>query len=170
MPTMELQRQEAISYWHEPVLGGIDLLIANCVNHRFARHAHEEFVLAVFERGAEQFETEGRHLTASAGTVLIIPPGIAHTGRAATEDGWSYRAFYPRLELVREVSDDTFRDQVRLEGISVELYSNTCLFKRLIRAHHSLSTNQSGIDQTPPGLHIFHSSGVWIDSLRISVL
>ena len=117
MPSVEQIAQDAIRYWHEPVLGGIDLLTANSVNHRFARHAHEEFVLAVFERGAEEFETEGRSITASAGSVLLVPPGVAHTGRAASAEGWSYRAFYPHEELVREVSSDTFRSKVRLEGV-----------------------------------------------------
>jgi AraC-like DNA-binding protein len=140
------QRREAIRYWHEPVLGGIDLLTATCVTHRFARHAHEEFVLAVYERGAQQFETEGRGVIASAGSVLLIPPGIAHTGRAADANGWSYRAFYPRPALVREVSADTFRSRVQLEALPVGLFSNPQLFARLIRTHQSLSANESGLD------------------------
>lgn len=141
------RRQETIKYWHEPVLGGIDLLTADCITHQFARHAHEEFVLAVFERGAEQFEAEGQQLTATRGSVLLIPPSIAHTGQAARQEGWSYRAFYPRLELFREVSSDTFRDKAPLEGLGVGLYFDSRLFNRLVRAHLFLSTNESGLDQ-----------------------
>jgi len=143
---MEPQGNETIRYWHEPVMGGIDLLQANCISHRFARHAHEEFVLAVFERGAERFETNGRSLTAGAGTILVIPPDVGHTGRAAGAEGWSYRAFYPRPDLVREICHDLFGRNARPEDIGVGLYSSPALFSRLLRAHRRLSAPASGLD------------------------
>ena len=142
----ELLPQDAIRYWHEPVLGGIDLLMANCLTHRFARHAHEEFVLAVFERGAEHMDAEGGSVVATAGSVLLIPPGIAHTGRSATADGWSYRAFYPRADLVHDVSADMFRDRVRAEALPLGLYADRRLFRRLLQAHRGFCVKASGLD------------------------
>lgn len=146
MASSKPQTPEAIRYWHAPVLGGIDLLTADCITHRFARHAHEEFVLAVFERGAEQFETEGRCITASAGSILLIPPGIAHTGRAAGTEGWSYRAFYPQPALIRELCADTFRSKIQLGTMRVGLYEDKTLFERLVQAHRCLSASESGLD------------------------
>lgn len=137
---------EAIRYWHANVLGGIDLLKADCITHRFARHAHEEFVIAVFERGAEQIETEGRCLTASAGSTLLIPPGIAHTGHAADTEGWSYRAFYPQPGLIQELCADTFRSKIQLGMMRVGLYDDRALFGRLTQTHRCLSANNSGLD------------------------
>lgn len=147
MASLKPQTAEAIRYWHSPVLGGIDLLTADCITHQFARHAHEEFVLAVFERGAEQFETEGRCITASAGSTLLIPPSIAHTGRAASTEGWSYRAFYPQPDLIRELCADTFRSKIPLGMMRVGLYEDKTLFERLAQAHRCLSASESGLDQ-----------------------
>lgn len=141
-------RTETIRYWRKPLLGGIDLLTANCLTHRFARHAHEEAVLAVFERGAEEFETKRRNVTVSAGSVLFIPPGIAHTGRAASPEGWSYRAFYPRPELIHDVSASIARSKIQLRRLPLGVITERPLFDDLLRAHRLLASTDSALDQT----------------------
>ena len=138
--------EDTIKYWHEPVLGGIDLLSAHCVTHRFSRHAHEEFVLAVFERGAEQFEAEGRCIIAAEGSILLIPPGVAHTGQSATPGGWSYRAFYPRLEMLQGIAEDSHSSRALLSAMPLQLIQNRPLFNHLRQAHQHLSAQEAGLD------------------------
>jgi len=146
MGSSKPQPPDTIRYWHANVLGGIDLLTADCVTHRFARHAHEEFVIAVFERGAEQIEAEGCRRTASAGSTLLIPPGIAHDGCAAGAEGWSYRAFYPKPDLIQALCADTFRSRLALGRMRVGLYDDRGVFARLARAHRCLCAHDASLD------------------------
>jgi AraC-like ligand binding domain len=102
-------KKDRAKLWREPSFGGIDLLRAHFERHCFARHAHDEFVIAIFEQGAEQFEANGSAQVAEAGSVLVIPPGVPHTGSAATPAGWTYRAFYPRPEVILDLRAQLFR-------------------------------------------------------------
>ncbi|OMH30805.1 AraC family transcriptional regulator [Motiliproteus sp. MSK22-1] len=147
MSTNQTVKKDDIKYWQVPVLGGIDLLSAECIKHRFSRHAHEEFVLAVFERGAEQFEAQDATLTAKAGSVLIIPPGVAHTGQAASNDGWSYRAIYPRSDLVHQISADLFHGKPAFDRMPVGLLSDTGLYNRFLETHKSFSESGNDFDK-----------------------
>lgn len=147
MPDAKTHRQDSIRYWHTPVAGGMDMLYADCVAHRFARHAHEEFVLAMYERGAEEFEATGKKLIAAEGSVLLIPPCIAHNGQAAISDGWSYRAFYPRLEFVREVSHAMFRNNVQPDAMAIRIFSDAPLFGQLANVHRFFLQNVSSLDR-----------------------
>jgi AraC-like DNA-binding protein len=83
---------------------GVDLLRARYVTHRYARHAHETYTLALIESGVEEFRYGGRLLRAGAGAVALLDPEVVHTGHAGTPEGWSYRVLYPAVGLVRAVS------------------------------------------------------------------
>ncbi len=138
---------EHTKFWNDPSLGGIDLLRAHFIDHRFGRHAHEEFVIAVFERGAERFSVNGSSRTAAAGSVLIIPPGVAHTGCAASEDGWVYRAFYPSVPLLQRVSRDLFGRDKALDELPLTIFQDSNLHHSLLRAHQSLEIGGSALDR-----------------------
>ncbi len=83
---------------------GVDLLRATYVTHRYARHAHETYTLALIEDGVEEFRYGGSLLRAGRGAVALLNPEMVHTGHAGVPEGWSYRVLYPAVSLVREVS------------------------------------------------------------------
>ena len=83
---------------------GVDLLRARYVTHRYARHAHETYTLALIEAGVEEFQHDGSLLRAGPGTVALLNPEVVHTGHAARPEGWSYRVLYPAVSVVRTVS------------------------------------------------------------------
>lgn len=85
-------------------LGGLELLRATYVTHSFSRHAHEGFAIGVVEAGAQAFRHRGTTETAPAGGIIIVNPGEAHTGRAATETGYTYRMLYPDSGLLRRAA------------------------------------------------------------------
>jgi AraC-like DNA-binding protein len=85
---------------------GVDLLRATYVTHRYARHAHETYTLALIEDGVEEFRYAGSLLRAGRGSVALLNPEMVHTGQAGVPEGWSYRVLYPSVSLVREVSTE----------------------------------------------------------------
>jgi AraC-like DNA-binding protein len=78
----------------------MEMLRASYQNHSFAKHSHEEYVIAILESGVEEIYALGRVNHAVRGTVVVVNPGDVHTGAAAVEEGWSYRAMYPSVEFL----------------------------------------------------------------------
>jgi AraC-like DNA-binding protein len=97
-------RGEVARYWQHAAVPGVDLLRARFVTHRYARHAHETYTLALIEAGVEEFWYGGRLLRAGAGAVALLNPEVVHTGHAGIPEGWSYRVLYPAVAVVREIA------------------------------------------------------------------
>ncbi|BCM85841.1 helix-turn-helix transcriptional regulator [Methylobacterium indicum] len=102
--------KDRIELWHDSeVLGGIDLLRAECRTCRYDAHAHDAFVIAAFRAGAQKYSIAGARGVTSPGTVMIIPPGEVHTGeRAARDGGWIYSALYPSAAALDRLSSELF--------------------------------------------------------------
>uniref|UniRef100_UPI000AF7F336 AraC family ligand binding domain-containing protein n=1 Tax=Nonomuraea sp. SBT364 TaxID=1580530 RepID=UPI000AF7F336 len=86
---------EKVRYWRHPGMGGLDLMRARYVGHRFSRHSHDTFALGAVEAGAEAIHLPGGVAHAGVEEVVLIDPGVVHTGHALTPDGWTYRVLYP---------------------------------------------------------------------------
>jgi AraC-like DNA-binding protein len=84
----------------DSAFGGVEWLHARYTSHVFDLHAHEEFVIAIVDEGAEAFQCSGKAYVAAAGTIYTINPDEPHDGRAAGSS-WRYRAFYPSVDVVR---------------------------------------------------------------------
>jgi hypothetical protein len=90
-------------YWRHAAVPGVDLLRATYVTHRYARHTHESYTLALIEDGVEEFRYGGSLLRAGRGAVALLNPEMVHTGQAGVPEGWSYRVLYPAVSVVRDV-------------------------------------------------------------------
>lgn len=123
--------------WRDASFGGLDLLTASFVSHRFVPHAHEEYVIAVYETGAEAFVCAGKPNVAAAGSVLIICPGEVHSGCAAMPEGWQYRAFYPSQRGMEEIWRAA-SGMVQLPRLETRLIADATLAATLSRAHRLL--------------------------------
>ena len=95
---------ETARYWRHAAVPGVDLLRATYVTHRYVRHTHESYTLALIEDGVEEFRYGGSLLRAGRGTVALLNPEMAHDGQAGVPEGWSYRVLYPAVSVVAEVS------------------------------------------------------------------
>ncbi|WP_281647579.1 AraC family ligand binding domain-containing protein [Parendozoicomonas sp. Alg238-R29] len=80
-------------------LGGIDLLKASYRTQTFSRHVHEGYCIGVIAAGAQQFYRTGSHHVAPVGSIILVNADEVHTGHAASEGGWSYRAIYPHVDI-----------------------------------------------------------------------
>jgi AraC-like DNA-binding protein len=97
-------RGEWCRYYSYPDLDDLEVLHARFIGHRFARHAHEYFVIGYVEQGVQAYTYRGaRHVT-PAGRIFLVNPGESHTGEAETADGYVYRTMYPRRALMDRVA------------------------------------------------------------------
>jgi AraC-like DNA-binding protein len=76
----------------------LDALQAVFTTHAFARHWHDYYVIGLVEAGAQTFACQRATYTTPRGGVILINPGEAHTGEAASSTGFAYRALYPTTE------------------------------------------------------------------------
>lgn len=100
------RRREKAQFWRDPHITDLELLHASYITLTFAPHTHEGYVIAVIEQGAERFAHRGTIHTAPAGSITLINPGEVHTGEAAHESGWIYRAFYPPATLLQRAASE----------------------------------------------------------------
>jgi AraC-like DNA-binding protein len=96
--------EEVADYRQHPTQPDVDLLNARFVTHRYSRHAHATYTLALIESGVEEFEHGRSLLRAASGQVALIDPEVAHSGHAGVPEGWRYRVLYPAVDVVREVA------------------------------------------------------------------
>jgi AraC-like DNA-binding protein len=98
-------RREYVKFWCDRELGALELLRATYITHAFPPHAHEGFAIGIIEGGGQDFTYQRtHHLVMPAGTVAVINPGVVHTGRAATDAGWTYRMLYPAAAILQRVA------------------------------------------------------------------
>lgn len=93
-----------VRYWRHPAVSGVDLIRAHYVRHGFGKHSHDTFAIGVATTGVEELWLDGEVHRVLPGGLVMINPGVVHTGRPAVEDGWAYRAFYPDVDVVAEVA------------------------------------------------------------------
>lgn len=93
-------------YYHDPRLHDLEVLHAHFIGHRYARHSHHYFVIALVETGAASYWYRGAQRVAASGQVFVVNPDEPHTGDPATTSGYVYRVVYPRLEHLSELAAD----------------------------------------------------------------
>jgi AraC-like DNA-binding protein len=90
--------------WRLSALPNVELLRAAYFTQSFARHTHDGFAVGVIEQGALGFFYRGENVTATTGAINLANPDEAHTGHAATEEGWAYRMFYLDARVLRKAA------------------------------------------------------------------
>src|SRR6266545_3464528 len=118
--------------WRAEDLGGLELLRATFSEFAFRPHAHEEFFIALTEKGIVTPTYRGDTHVIGPGDLIVLNPEEAHAGGPPAEVSWTYRALYPRPELMRrimaelpgdrpampEFGGDVLRDQPAVAGCS----------------------------------------------------
>jgi len=89
--------------WRAADLGGVELLSATLTEFAFRPHAHEEFFIALTERGLATPTYRGDTHAIRPGDLIVLNPEEAHAGGPPPERAWTYRALYPRQDVMREI-------------------------------------------------------------------
>jgi AraC-like DNA-binding protein len=125
-------------YYARPLFAGVELLHARFVRHAFAKHAHDYFVVAVVEHGAQRFWCDRETHTTPALGIIVLNPGDAHTGEAASEAGFHYRALYPSAALMAAVAGEVEGTGGRVPRFSTPRIDDEGLARRLVQTHRVL--------------------------------
>lgn len=97
--------------WHNAQLD-VRLLQAFHVQHAYARHSHDYYVICVIEQGRQSFTHKGCKQYTPPGGVILINPDEVHTGEAADAHGFQMRSLYPTAtHMQRAVFEITGREQ-----------------------------------------------------------
>ena len=87
-------------------LAPLECLDARYVEHVFAPHFHEEYVVNTLIQGSQRYHYHGSSHQAGRGQLIVINPGEVHTGEAGEESGWAYRGFYPSAAFMRRLAQE----------------------------------------------------------------
>ena len=120
----------------------LDLLHARMVEP-FAPHVHDGFSIGVCLEGLEMIRYRGRQHYAAPGSVVILPPGEAHTGGPSGGANFVYRVMYPRAELLADGAPRPLR-------FPEPVVMDSALATELRRAHTALSRAARGSGPLPP--------------------
>lgn len=137
----DLSKREKIKFWHDPDLNNLEVLRATYILHAFVPHAHETFAIGVIEAGGQAFtyrRSGHNQLVMPAGCVAVINPGTVHTGRAATQAGWTYRMIYPESGLLRRVAAEIVGQTRDIPYFSTPVIHDPHLAKWILRMHAAL--------------------------------
>lgn len=134
-------------YWIAPHVPGVSLLEARFETLRFARHRHEELVIAVTERGAGRFITRGLRDFGTPQTIWVFNPGEAHEGGVADPTGWCYRGFYLEAEALTRLAEQLGRGSLAESWFRDVVLRDPATADLLVAAHRALKARHGRLAQ-----------------------
>jgi AraC-like DNA-binding protein len=109
--------------WVPGVPGIAEVFHARFTDHVYPPHAHDTWTLMIVDDGAVRYDLHRHERGAPTGTVLLLPPHIAHTGRAGSAHGFRKRVLYLDADVVdtalagRVVDEPTLADDLLRAGV-----------------------------------------------------
>ena len=129
-------------YWRSPLLPDAELLNARYYEQEFAPHWHDGYSIPVILSGAQTYRYRGSVRLAGVGCIAAINPGEVHTGERATDYGWTYRAFYPSVEWMRQLASDIAGRPVDMPWLLGDVIEDTEVSAKLAHAHRLLEAGR----------------------------
>jgi AraC-like DNA-binding protein len=131
-------------YYRQPALHDLEVLHARFVDHRFARHSHDYYVIGYVESGVQAYSYQGaRHIT-PAGQLFLVNLGEPHTGEAATPEGYVYRTVYPRATLMQNIAAEVFTGAT-IPQFKCAVVRDDALAARVARFHRAVADDEPSL-------------------------
>ncbi|WP_122818590.1 AraC family transcriptional regulator [Nocardioides pantholopis] len=80
--------------WRPPVAGVVEVLHAYFPDHAYPRHTHDTWTVLLVDAGTVAYDLERRSHGTVPRQVTVLPPHVAHDGRAASAAGFRKRVVY----------------------------------------------------------------------------
>lgn len=93
-------RREYVQAWDPHVAGVREVFHARFVDHAYPRHTHDAWTVLTVDEGAVRYALDRRDHGTAGQVVTLLPPHVAHDGRAATTAGFTKRVLYLDPEVV----------------------------------------------------------------------
>ncbi|HKY68386.1 MAG TPA: AraC family ligand binding domain-containing protein, partial [Acidimicrobiales bacterium] len=91
---------EYVQAWDPGVAGVHEVFHARFVDHAYPRHTHDTWTVLMVDRGAVRYALDRRDHGTAGSIVTLLPPHVAHDGRAATSRGFTKRVLYLDADVV----------------------------------------------------------------------
>jgi len=134
---------ENVKFWRDLHLDNLELLRATYVTHTFSPHVHEGFAIGVVQQGATATNYRHTNYDIPAGTIVVINPGELHTGKAASEYGWTYRMFYPKANQLKRIASELTGYPHDIPFFSSPVIDDVKLARTLLELHRTLEDESS---------------------------
>ena len=132
--------------WHNPELD-IELYHAVCIKKRFPSHMHEHYVICIIENGYQTFTHRKTKFKTSPGDIILLNPGDDHTGEPADETGFEYRALYPGIKHIQDISHELTGINNKSVDFTKLIIQDKVLTSHIQNLHHSLTDQSHAIKQ-----------------------
>jgi len=129
---------EGARAWRCADLGGVELFWATVSDFTFRPHAHEEFFIALTERGSASPVYRGGNHAVGPGDLIVMNPEEAHAGGPLAGVSWTYRALYPSRDLMRRVTAEFPPGMPAIPWFATDVVRDPHV-ATLLRHYHKLS-------------------------------
>lgn len=83
-----------IRAWSPDVPGVTEVLHATFADHAYPMHTHDAWTVLLVDAGAVRYDLDHRQHQTAPSRVVLLPPHVAHDGRAASAHGFRKRVLY----------------------------------------------------------------------------
>jgi AraC-like DNA-binding protein len=139
--------REQAKFWRAEDYGNLELLHATYITHTFDKHFHEEYVIGVVVRSQYSFYCNGDTVIASKGQIILINPGEIHSGYAINEAGWTYRALYPSIALMRQIADEVSGGQWMMPFFPNCIVDDEQVAQQLVDFHYVMEHSHERLER-----------------------
>lgn len=88
------QPGEQVTAWRPPLPGVDEVVHARFVTHAYPRHTHDVWTVIRVDTGDIRFALDGRSQGTAAAHVTVLPPHVAHDGRAGPSGRFTKQVLY----------------------------------------------------------------------------
>src|SRR3954454_20932673 len=88
--------------WKPEVAGIREVFHARFAENAYPLHTHDVWTLFVVDDGAIRYDLFGRPRAAEPSMAYLLPPHVAHDGRAAADSGFVNRVIYVETSALGE--------------------------------------------------------------------
>jgi AraC-like DNA-binding protein len=128
----------AVRAWAPQVPGIVEVFHARFTDHAYPEHAHDTWALLVVDEGAIRYDLDRHEHGALRPGVTLLPPHVAHTGRAATHHGFRKRVLYVDTEVLDE--------SLTAAAVGMPGLDDGLLRTRVDQLHRALDTPGSALE------------------------
>ena len=122
-----------VTAWRPAVAGIVEVFHARYVDHAYPMHTHDVWTLLLIDSGAVRYDLDrrGRSHGALPAVLTLLPPGVAHDGRAATAHGFRKRVLY--------LDDSVLEEGLTGAAVDAPSISDATLLRRVAALHGALA-------------------------------
>jgi AraC-like DNA-binding protein len=142
---MMIQTKEWTKIKHNTHLD-VGLLHARYIHYAYPRHSHDYYVISLIERGRQSFTHQREKYTTPAGGLILINPGVVHTGEPVDAQGFELRSLYPTADHMKMAAAElTGRDQALPFFANIRV-DDPWVSKSILSLHKSLLEDSTALE------------------------